>query len=134
MANVPKALPSYRFDNFFHPFVGDLIAKLNREGVSGILDPAWQEELTVQWERWTEAYSPSKDVQMQFFPRKIDFSSDGAYATYNWELFFHLPFTIAVHLSKAQRFAEAQRWFHYVFDPTSNDPEPDSLIENSVSE
>src|SRR4029453_9242161 len=25
------------------------------------------------------------------------------------------------HLSKNQRFAEAQRWFHYIFDPTSND-------------
>src|SRR5262249_26903336 len=28
---------------------------------------------------------------------------------------------IAVHLSKNQRFAEAQRWFHYIFDPTCND-------------
>ena len=27
-----------------------------------------------------------------------------------------------MHLSKNQRFAEAQRWFHYVFDPTSTDP------------
>jgi hypothetical protein len=40
---------------------------------------------------------------------------------YNWELFFHAPLTIAVHLSKNQRFAEAQRWFHFIFDPTSND-------------
>ena len=42
-------------------------------------------------------------------------------ANYNWELLFHIPLTIAVHLSKNQRFAEAQRWFHYIFDPTSND-------------
>jgi hypothetical protein len=28
---------------------------------------------------------------------------------------------VAVHLSKTQRFAEAQRWFHLIFDPTSND-------------
>ena len=32
-----------------------------------------------------------------------------------------MPLTIAVHLSKNQRFAEAQRWFHYIFDPTSTD-------------
>lgn len=32
-----------------------------------------------------------------------------------------MPLTIAVHLSKNQRFAEAQRWFHYIFDPTAND-------------
>ena len=35
---------------------------------------------------------------------------------------FHLPLTIAVHLSKNQRFAEAQHWFHYIFDPTATDP------------
>ncbi|MGB7933639.1 MAG: toxin, partial [Gammaproteobacteria bacterium] len=33
----------------------------------------------------------------------------------------HIPLTIAGHLSKNQRFAEAQRWFHYIFEPTSND-------------
>ena len=29
---------------------------------------------------------------------------------------------IAVHLSSNQRFAEAQNWFHLVFDPTNTDP------------
>ena len=52
------------------------------------------------------------------FPKEIDVSDGGPYANYNWELFFHVPLTIAVHLSKNQRFAEAQRWFHYIFDPT----------------
>src|SRR5260370_5345707 len=28
---------------------------------------------------------------------------------------------IAAHLSNNQRFAEAQKWFHYVFDPTNTD-------------
>ena len=55
------------------------------------------------------------------FPKEIDVSDHGPYANYNWELFFHVPLTVAVHLSKTQRFAEAQRWFHYIFDPTSND-------------
>jgi hypothetical protein len=40
---------------------------------------------------------------------------------YNWEFSFHFLLTIAVHLSKNQRFAEAQRFFHYIFDPTNND-------------
>ena len=37
-----------------------------------------------------------------------------------------------MHLSKNQRFAEAQRWFHYIFDPTSNDtsiPSPTAVLE-----
>lgn len=59
-------------------------------------------------------------VQRPFPVKDLDFSSHGAYAAYNWEVFFHVPFTIAIHLSKNQRFAEAQHWFHYVFDPTDD--------------
>ena len=48
----------------------------------------------------------------------FDFSYGGAYSSYNWELFYHIPFMLARHLSQNQRFAEAQQWFHYIFDPT----------------
>ena len=48
----------------------------------------------------------------------IDTSVSGPYACYNWELLYHIPVMIAVHLSNNQRFAEAQKWFHLVFDPT----------------
>lgn len=51
----------------------------------------------------------------------LDFDyQSGAYAVYNWEVFFHVPFIIGVHLSRNGRYAEAQRWFHYIFDPTDN--------------
>ena len=40
----------------------------------------------------------------------IDFEKDGSYASYNWELFFHLPFEIATRLSQDQRFEEAMDW------------------------
>lgn len=72
-------------------------------------------------------YNPSKMVQRPYPVKELDFTSCGAYAVYNWELFFHVPLTIAIHLSKNQRFAEAQRWFHYLFDPTddSNGPTPE---------
>ena len=49
----------------------------------------------------------------------LDFSPGGAYSVYNWELFFHVPFTIAVNLSRSGRYAEAMRWFHLLFDPTT---------------
>ncbi|SRR6266550_2084990 len=142
---------SYTFENFFHPFVGELISKLNRDSLPGILNAAWQDGL--MWdslapkpdlpsktfdELWNNSkkldnqtlsnyfsslYSPSEDklVQVSYFPKKIDVSEDGPYANYNWELFFHIPLAIAVHLTKSQRFVEAQRWFHYIFDPTSNE-------------
>jgi len=44
----------------------------------------------------------------------------GPCANYNRKSPFHLRLPIAVHLRKNQRFAEAQRWFHYTFDQTSS--------------
>ena len=148
---------TYMFQNFFHPFVGELIAKLNRDWLPGMLDAAWQDGL--KWnslialatppvdsfdDAWNDSirqdgtapkyhnyfrdlYNPTEDklVQVSYSPKEIDVSEHGAYANYNWELFFHIPLTIAVHLSKNQRFAEAQRWFHYIFNPTSNDQSVD---------
>ena len=112
---------TYTFTNFFHPFIGELIAKLNRESLPGMLAG----QLEPQQDFFKDLYSPNtaKDnpVQVECFPKEIDVSPHGPYANYNWELFFHIPLTIAVHLSKTQRFVEAQRWFHYIFDPTSND-------------
>ena len=35
----------YTFDNFFHPFVGKLIKRLNRESLPGLMDPKWQKGL-----------------------------------------------------------------------------------------
>ncbi|HSH81374.1 MAG TPA: hypothetical protein VLA19_22835 [Herpetosiphonaceae bacterium] len=112
---------TYTFVNFFHPFVGDLIAKLNRESLTGMLDPAFLKGLEQDF--FKAVYNPadSQLLQVKYFPEAIDVSLGGPYANYNWELFFHIPLTVAVHLSKNQRFAEAQRWFHHIFDPTSND-------------
>jgi hypothetical protein len=56
-----------------------------------------------------------------FQKNEIDVSDEGAYSIYNWELMYHGIVAIGQHMSNSQRFAEAQRWFHYVFDPTSND-------------
>jgi hypothetical protein len=114
---------TYTFENFFHPFVGELIAKLNKgtlkDLLEGQLDPALVQNF------FQELYSPNpsndKHVLVNFFPKEIDVAEHGPYANYNWELFFHIPLTVAVHLTKTQRFAEAQRWFHYIFDPTNTD-------------
>lgn len=112
---------TYTFKNFFHPFVGELIAQLNRESLSGMLNAKWQEGLKKDF--FKDLYKPTNGdlVQVEDPQKEIDLSTNGPYANYNWELFFHIPLMIAVHLSKNQRFAEAQRWFHYIFNPTSND-------------
>lgn len=122
---------TYTFENFFHPFIGELISKLNRESLPGMLDAAWQDELKTgdpavlnPPDFFESQYRPTHNspvVGVEHYRKEIDLSARGPYANYNWELFFHVPFTIAVHLSKTQRFAEAQRWFHYIFDPTSDE-------------
>ena len=112
---------TYSFTNFFHPFVGELIDQLNRNSVAGLLDPGFHQSLTSEFFDKSYTELANRLVQISHQPKQIDLSEGGPYSGYNWELLFHVPLTIAVHLSKNQRFAEAQRWFHYIFDPTSND-------------
>ncbi len=70
-------------------------------------------------------YSPDSNTVQQPYPVKnLDFTYNGAYSIYNWELFFHAPLLIAVHLSQNQKFQDAQTWFHYIFNPTDNSPGP----------
>jgi hypothetical protein len=126
---------SYDFKNFFHPFVADLIKKLNQTSVAGMLDPVFLAGLD-------QAYGPgdytpldSADVSVTLEDRLIDVSVGGPYANYNWELLYHIPVMIAVHLSNNQRFAEAQKWFHLIFDPTSTDssvPAPERFWKSFV--
>src|SRR5438552_15582090 len=113
---------TYTFENFFHPYVGELIAKLNKESLAGLLDPNFHKALATPFFEDFYTALNSNVVAFDPFPKKeIDLNDDGPYANYNWELLFHIPLTIAVHLSKNQRFAEAQRWFHLIFDPGSPD-------------
>jgi hypothetical protein len=41
---------------------------------------------------------------------------------YDWEIYFHIPVTVAKALATHQRFAEALRWLHLIFDPTASLP------------
>lgn len=110
---------TYTFENFFHPFVAELIETLNKESLSGMLDADYHEGLATSF--FDEFYTSSNSVgvKIEHSDKEIDVSVGGPYANYNWELLFHIPLTIAVHLSKNQRFVEAQKWFHYIFAPTA---------------
>lgn len=65
-------------------------------------------------------YNPSRLVKAPYPVKDLDFTLNGAYSVYNWELFYHVPLTIATHLSKNQRYAEARHWLHHLFDPTDD--------------
>ncbi|MGJ0506829.1 MAG: hypothetical protein ACR652_06750 [Methylocystis sp.] len=114
---------TYTFRNFFHPFVGEIVTAMNRaeDPIEALFAPSTQ---AMEQPFFDATYAPRHTavVDVTTSPIKnIDVDEHGPYANYNWELFFHIPMTVATHLSKTRRFAEAQRWFHFIFDPTSND-------------
>ncbi len=112
----------FHFKNFYHPFVCDF-AKLVYNPLKGI--PAMmsrETQLKNSGFRFLQSYQPTFWVidppSEKFYPQEIvDFSPDGAYSPYNWELFFHVPLLIANSLSRNQQFAEARDWYHFMFNP-----------------
>ena len=108
---------AYTFDTFFHPFVGDLIAKLNQSSVQAMLDPTFLSSLNRDYKGMNfytimDFGGGSKYVaNVSIPPAAIDTSTGGSYSIYNWELFYHIPVMIAVHLSQNQRFAERKTGF-----------------------
>lgn len=120
----------YIFEPLYHAYTGLLLQELNRSGVEGILNRKIQTK--------PQTYSPQNlfDFSATYGPLsphkaspegetdRMDFSFGGAYSIYNWELFFHAPMMIAGILHQNQKFEEAMRWYHYIFNPTSTDNLP----------
>jgi hypothetical protein len=116
---VPQRTVDYRLYAHYHPYCDELIEKLNLDGLSALLDPKFHASL--ERPLTPSLYTRGPNVLEPFPKHEIDVSDDGPYSIYNWELFFHAPLLVAVHLSVNQRFQDAQRWFHRIFDPTSTD-------------
>ncbi len=110
-----------RFSTFYHPRIGEFMKSLSRHGIGGLLTLNNQ-RLTDKTSEFLKYWADPNFVDDTLLPREdVDFSPCGTYSQYNWEIFFHTPFLIAMQLSKNQRFEEAQKWFHYIFDPTATD-------------
>lgn len=130
---IERATGRYRFALFYHPYVCDFLKELRRLGVAGLLDPNPDGEAAglvrqqKHYDLFFENYEPTSHALLPYPIQDIDFLPGGAYAVYNWEVFFHIPLLIACRLSANQRFEEARRWFHYIFDPTIRTPETDAL-------
>ena len=105
-----------QFKNMYHPLVCPLRTTLNKHGISEFMKRETQMQ-TAPF-NFNTYYQPSPVVPKSYPVEDLDFSSDGSYSGYNWELFFHVPFLLATRLTKNQRFEEALTWFHYMFNPT----------------
>jgi hypothetical protein len=130
----------YFFQTFYQPYVCELIQTLNTSGIDGlykntILDTngtlidGTQNRAAQDIFLKNNAYLPTIHIQAPYPNEQVDFSYNGMYSIYNWELFFHIPLLIATRLSQNQKFDEARKWFHYIFDPTRVPLSPTSGTE-----
>jgi hypothetical protein len=118
-----------QFRNMYHPLICVLRKTLYKDGISELMKRETQLQKTnfdfKAYYRPNSAIVPKtylireSGVDTLSYPvEDLDFTSDGSYSAYNWELFFHVPFMLATRLTKNQRFEEALTWFHYMFNPT----------------
>lgn len=123
---------AYGFAPHSHPFVNELAVRLAERSVPG-LQAADTEYVALPGgarrpQLYAPIFSPTRYDPTALVPDppvdELDFSISGAYSVYNWELFFHVPLTVAIHLSRNGRYREAQRWLHFLFDPTDDSDGP----------
>src|SRR5262245_6810725 len=80
-----SAIPpdSYKFENFFHPFIDALIEKLNDKSLAEMLDPSYLEGLAGP-DKFDEYYKALCVLGKPLW--EVDVGATGSYASYNWEL------------------------------------------------
>ena len=112
-----------RMTTLYHPFARKLVETVALHGVDALYRPAENAVLF----RQADSAEPMSgavlnlDSELQLIGHEptesYDFDHASAYGVYNWEVFFHIPMLIAEKLRTDQRWAEAQRWYHTMFDP-----------------
>ena len=125
----------YTFTPHWHPYTCAFLGELNRGGLPGLFTLANQsrsDAFLVAGPIWpiltnnfAWIYKPDSNQVVQPYPDElVEFRRSGSYATYNWEIFFHGPLLVATSLSRAGRYEDALRWFHFIFDPMTADGDP----------
>ena len=127
-ADVPFQI-RYMFNRFYHPYTNLFWHEIFNGGLPALysqalelspstVDPANGDAFSFQ-----ATYEPTVGlVKWGEDNEIITFSRDAAYASYNWELFFHVPLYVAQLLRQNQQFEDALTWLGYLFDPTAPGP------------
>jgi hypothetical protein len=136
--SVASILPeSFYLFNHYHPWIGQFIKNLNWKGIPGLLEPTTQglddgfssTYFSFGFQSVPKEivdFGPSQKIMLAEYSKPNAPAGDFAYAEYNWEIFFYIPFIIATRLSQNQQFDDAETWFRYILDltkdPKSNPP------------
>ena len=129
-ANAPYQV-RYTFNPFYHPYTKLFWHEIFNADLPGIYntklqtDPASVDLAHTDNFSFKATYGPVSPI-VSWGPDSdiVDFSTSGAYSSYNWELFFHIPLYVAQRLSQNQQFEDAMAWFHYIFNPTLAGTDP----------
>ena len=110
-------LPIYQLTRLSSFAIENLSVRLFEGGLDSLLSLDAQRTAEVDFE--------SYDYNSQLIIPPVRFNGisdtvnfEGALGLYYYEVFFHIPFFIANQLNTNQNFAEAQQWYHYIFNPT----------------
>ncbi len=60
---------------------------------------------------------PVKYELVKLLPDRIPINYNSGFASYYWELFFHVPMLMAKLYRQQQNFKQAQAWLHHVYNP-----------------
>lgn len=96
-------------------------ARLRERALRGGVEAVYAGDKPFQVQPWFDPIADPSPLAIEAdivdMGREIRFDG-GPYAQYHWELFYHLPLKVADALRQQQRFEEARRWIHFIFDPS----------------
>lgn len=110
-----KPGPNYIARRLGTSLVEPMMNALFTGGVDRLLDTGFQLSLK-------ERASPITiltNIENRVKTDGIDFK--GSLGAYFAEIFFHIPMLLGSHLNSLNKYSEAQRWYEYVFSPTSSE-------------
>lgn len=111
------AAGQYNYVNFRNYKSDNLTTKLYQKGISGLFEKDFIENLVLTDSiNFSGNYAPLHYAG-DYPSSNLTFEFKDPNAIYTWELFFHIPMLIANKLMKDQKFFEAMKWYHYVFNP-----------------
>jgi Tc toxin complex TcA C-terminal TcB-binding domain/Neuraminidase-like domain/Salmonella virulence plasmid 28.1kDa A protein len=93
--------------SFQHDKTRDMLGLLRK----GEINKIFFDQLNLLSEDFEDHYGSNNGIDSHELKRP--------YAIYNWEAFFHSVALLADNLSKSQRFEEAMKWWHYIFNPVA---------------
>lgn len=100
-------------------YINEITKKVSSNKISSFFQISFQKSFQEKSFPFQNYLTFENGIQNIYKTLYSSFNSKFSQKIYFWELFFHIPFLIANHLNSQQKFAEAQQWYHYIFNPNA---------------